>query len=137
MMTESPKYRLGIFYLLHNPSQLPSKLWSIMTSSSINFYLFKNTNYKLYTDLKEQLKPIEIDTAMKTEKYEAIYMPYIDGKQLEPIFVKMLPPPIQRTNIYNNEQLTIEHSKSYGRNVNEVRKEIMETELAMYDEKSA
>lgn len=134
MMTESPKYRLGIFYLLHNPSQLPSKLWSIMTSSSINFYLFKNTNYKLYTDLKEQLKPIETETAMKTEKYESIFLPYIDGKQLEPIFVKMLPPPIQRTKVYNNEQLTNDHSKVYGRDVNEVREQIMETELGMYNE---
>jgi hypothetical protein len=134
MMTESPKYRLGIFYLLHNPSQLPNKLWSIMTSSSINFYLFKNTNYKLYTDLKEQLKPIEVDTAMKTEKYECIYLPYIDGKQLEPIFVKMLPPPVKRTTVYHNELLTQNHSKLYGRNVMEVRKQIMETELGMYAE---
>jgi hypothetical protein len=134
MMTESPKYRLGIFYLLHNPSQLPNKLWSIMTSSSINFYLFKNTNYKLYTDLKEQLKPIEVDTAMKTEKYEAIFLPYIEGRQLEPIFVKMLPPPIKRTQVYNNDDLTQEHSKFYGRNVREVREQIMETELAMYSE---
>jgi hypothetical protein len=88
----------------------------------------------LYTDLKEQLKPIEVDTAMKTEKYEAIFLPYIEGRQLEPIFVKMLPPPIKRTQVYNNDDLTQEHSKFYGRNVREVREQIMETELAMYSE---
>lgn len=137
MMTESPKYRLGIFYLIHNPSQLPNKLWSIMLSSSINFYLFKNTNYKLYYDLKEQLKPIEIDTAMKTNRYESIFLPFVDGKQLEPLFVKMLPPPIKRMKSYNNEQLTIEHAKKYGVPVNEVREKIMEIELSMYNEKSA
>lgn len=137
MMTESPKYRLGIFYLIHNPSQLPNKLWSIMLSSSINFYLFKNTNYKLYFDLKEQLKPIEIDTAMKTEKYESIFLPFIDGKQLEPLFVKMLPPLIKRMKSYNNEYLTIEHSKQYGVPVDVVREKIMEIELSMYSEKSA
>ncbi|GIN22640.1 hypothetical protein [Siminovitchia fordii] len=134
MMTESPKYRLGIFYLLHNPSQLPNKLWQIMTSSSINFYLFKNTNYKLYSDLKEQLKPIEIDTAMKTEKYESIFLPFIDGVQLDPLFVKMLPPPNKRMEPYNNSHLTTEHSKQFGRCVKEVRKEIMEIETRMYEE---
>ncbi|TCJ00968.1 hypothetical protein [Cytobacillus praedii] len=134
MMTESPKYRLGIFYLLHNPSQLPNKLWSIMTSSSINFYLFKNTNFKVYNDLKEQLKPIEIETAMKTEKYESIFLPFIDGKSLDPLFVKMLPPPKKRMQLYNNEHLTIEHSKLYGRRVEEIRERIMEIEIGMYSE---
>jgi len=105
-----------------------------MTSSSINFYLFKNTNYKLYVDLKEQLKPIEVDTAMKTEKYEAILLPYVDGKQLEPLFVKMLPPPKNRMPVYDNENLTREHSQIYGRDVTEVREKIMETELGMYNE---
>lgn len=138
MMTESPKYRLGMFFLIHNPSQLPRKLWDIMTSSSINFYLFKNTNYKLYSDLEEQLKPIEISTAMKTEKYESILLPFIDGKQLEPLFVKMLPPPITRMKPFDNEHLTSEHSKYYGRKVEDVRKKIIEIELGIYgDEKTA
>lgn len=134
MVTESPKFRLSQYFLFHHPLQLPNKLWQILISSSVNMYLFKNTNYKLYSDLKEQLKPIEVDTAMKTEKYESIFLPYVEGRQLEPIFVKMLPPPKKRMKMYDNSHLTIEHSKLYGRNVEEVRQKIMEIELSMYAE---
>jgi hypothetical protein len=137
MMTEAPKYRLMCNWIIHNPYQLPQKLYEIMKSSSSNVFLFKNSNRRIYVDYMEQLKPIEIDTAMETEKWESLFLPFIDGKQLEPIFVKMLPPPKDRIKVYDNEYLTQEHSKFYGRNVNEVREKILETELAMYAEKTA
>lgn len=134
MMTEAPKFRLGQLYLFHSPFQLPNKLYEIMKSSSINWFLFKNTNYRFYMDLKEQLYPIEPDTAMKTEKYESIFIPYIDNTQIEPIFVKMLPPPKMRMKLNDNSELTIQHAKLYGRDVNEVREKIKEIELSMYSE---
>jgi hypothetical protein len=134
MMAECPKYRLCINWVFHNQHQLPSKLWEIMKSSSSNYFLFKNTNWKLYHELREQLQPIEVETAMKTEKYESIMLPFIDGKQLEPLFVKMLPPPKDRMKPYQNEHLTVEHSKYYGRPVVEVRERIIEIEMSMYNE---
>lgn len=138
MMAESPKYRLCINWIFHDSQQLPKKLWELMKASSSNYFIFKNTNRRMYVDLEQQLKPIEIDTAMKTEKHESIFIPFIDGKTLEPIFVKMLPPPIKRMKPFDNEYLTIEHAKLYGRSVTEVREKIMETEIGMYsEEKSA
>lgn len=134
MMAESPKYRLCLNWIFHNPNQLPTKLWEIMKSSSSTYYLFKNTNLKLYTDLKEQLQPIEIETAMKTEKYESIMLPFIDGKQLEPIFVKMLPPTKTRMKPYDNQHLINEHSKIYGVDVNTVREKLMKIEMSMYEQ---
>ncbi|MEK4907360.1 hypothetical protein [Niallia sp. FSL M8-0099] len=134
MMAECPKYRLCINWLFHNPNQLPDKLWNIMRSSSCNNFIFKNTNWKIYNDLKEQLLPIEVETAMKTNRYECIFMPFINGMQLDPFFVKMLPPPIKRGIRYSNCHLTEEHTKIYGTPVEKVRKRIMEIELAMYSE---
>jgi serine/threonine protein kinase len=134
MMTESPKYRLSCSFIIHNAYQLPQKLWEIMKSSSSNVFLFKNSNRRIYVDYSEQIKPIEVDTAMKTEKWESLFLPFIDGKMIEPLFVKMLPPPKDRLPVYNNNYLTQEHSKTYGRNVIEVREKIIETELAMYNE---
>jgi hypothetical protein len=134
IMTESPKFRLMSIWIIHDPYQLPHKLWEIMKASSSNVFLFKNSNRRIYVDFSDQLKPIEIDTAMKTEKWESIFLPFIDGKQLEPLFVKMLPPPKDRLQIYNNEKLTKYHSEFYGRNVNLVRDKIMEIELSMYNE---
>ncbi|MEK4824607.1 hypothetical protein NSS71_08610 [Niallia sp. FSL W8-0951] len=134
MMAECPKYRLCINWLFHNPNQLPDKLWNIMRSSSCNNFIFKNTNWKIYNDLKEQLLPIEVETAMKTNRYESIFMPFINGMQLDPFFVKMLPPPIKRGIRYSNCHLTEEHTKIYGTPVEKVRKRIMEIELAMYSE---
>src|SRR5690606_31344024 len=78
MMAECPKYRLCLNWIFHNPQQLANKLWEIMKSSSSTWYLFKNTNWRLYNEWKEQLSPIEVETAMKTEKYESIMLPFID-----------------------------------------------------------
>lgn len=134
MMAECPKYRLCINWLFHNPSQLPDKLWNIMKSSSCNNFIFKNTNWKIYNDLKEQLQPIEVETAMKTNRYESIFMPFINGMQLDPFFVKMLLPPVKRGIKYDNADITTKHTRKYGTPVEEVRKRIMEIELAMYSE---
>lgn len=137
MMVESPKYRLCLNWLFHDSVHIPKRLYELMKASSSNYFLFKNSNRRTYLDLENQLKPIEIDTAMKTEKWESIFIPFIDGKSLEPIFVKMLPPPKKRMKMYDNSNLTIEHAKIFGRNVEEVRERIMEIELSMYAEEKS
>lgn len=135
MMTESPKFRLAPCFAFHHPDMLGSReLWNVMQSASLNWFLYKNTNLGMYRSVEEQLKPIDIDMAMKTKQHESIFLPFVGGEQLTPIFVKMLPPPAKRQQMFDNSNLTSEHSKVYGKPVKEVRERIMEIEMSMYNE---
>lgn len=133
-VVECPKFRLSFMFAFHNTSslQISKGLWSVLQSASINFFLFKNTNFGVYRDMAEQLDPIPLDVAMKTEKYEAIFLPYIGGKQLTPIFVKMLPPPKQRKKMYNNSDLSLIHACKFGTSIHIVRERIRDREVEMY-----
>jgi hypothetical protein len=138
MMFEAPKYKLGMLMSLHNPSKISNTLWSMMQSASATMYLFKNTNYSVYRDLEAQLKPIELETAKNTQKFESIMIPYVDGKQLQPLFVRMIVPPIQRMKKLQNENVGKECHEQYGTNVNEITQYILEREMNLYkEEKSA
>lgn len=135
MMTESPKYRLAPCYAFHHPDMLGSReLWNVMQSASLNWFLYKNTNMGMYRSVEEQLKPIDIEMAMKTKQHETIFLPFVGGEQLTPLFVKMLQPPKKRQPMYDNSNLTIEHSKIYGMPVVDVRRRILEIETEMYAE---
>lgn len=133
-VVECPKFRLSFLFAFHNTSslQISKGLWTVLQSASINFFLFKNTNFGVYRDMAEQLDPIPLDVAMKTEKYESIFLPYIGGKQLTPIFIKMLPPPKQRKKMYANEELSKIHACQYGTPINIVKERIKEREVEMY-----
>lgn len=133
-VVECPKFRLSFLFAFHNTSslQISKELWSVLQSASINFFLFKNTNFGVYRDMAEQLAPISLDVAMKTEKYESIFLPYIGGKQLTPIFVKMLPPPKQRKEMYDNSELTELHACKFGTPINIVKERIIARETEMY-----
>lgn len=133
-VVECPKFRLSFLFAFHNTSslQISKGLWTVLQSASINFFLFKNTNFGVYRDMAEQLDPIPLDVAMKTEKYESIFLPYIGGKQLTPIFVKMLPPPKHRKKMYENVELSKIHACKYGTPINIVKERIKNREVEMY-----
>jgi hypothetical protein len=134
MLVECPKYRLSMLIAFHYPSPqfISDNLYQAIKAASINWFLFKNTNMKMYTSLQEQLHPITPVMAMKTEKYESIFMPFINGKQENPFFVKMLPPPSHRQEMYDNSDLTKQHSIKYGRPIKQVVEDIKDIELNMY-----
>lgn len=129
MMFEAPKYKLGLLMSLHNPSKISNSLWSMMQSASATIYLFKNTNYAVYKDLQEQLKPINIETAKNTERFESIVIPFVEGKQLQPIFVKMMKPPFMRM---KKEENSKDYQIEYGTDVNEIYTYILDRETSMY-----
>jgi hypothetical protein len=135
-VVECPKYRLSFLFAFHNTSsaQISRSLWEVLQSASLNFFLFKNTNFGVYRDMAEQLDPIPLEIAMKTEKYESIFLPYIGGKQLTPIFVKMLPPPKQRMKMYDNSNISEIHACQYGTSIHIVKERIKDRELEMYKE---
>lgn len=132
MMFEAPKYKLMILLSLHNPSKITSTLWSMMQSASATMYLFKNTNYGVYRDLQDQLKPIEIESAKNTERFESILLGYVEGRQLEPLFVKMILPPMQRLKKQDNDNVGENCQKLYATCKNEIVEYIKDREINMY-----
>lgn len=128
-MMEMPKYRLGFVLIFHTPEKIGRFLWDSIQSASVNYFLFKNTNINIYRQMQEQLKPFEIDICMKTEKYESIFVPFIEGKTLSPIFVKMLP-----VDEFNTGYRT-PHDHNYGTNIDEVEDYIYKREINMYEKK--
>lgn len=134
MIVECPKYRLGMLFAFHSPTpnQISKDFWETLKSSSLNYFLFKNTNEKVYSDMAQTLKPITSDMAMKTEKYESIFIPYVGGKQLEPFFMKMLMPPKERQKMFDNSNLTEEHKEKYGTHLKDVIGRVRDRELWMY-----
>lgn len=134
MIVEGPKYRLGMLFAFHAPTsnQISNNFWNTLRASSLNYFLFKNTNSRVYRDMEEQLAPIEVDVAMKTEKYESIFIPYVGGKQYEPIFVKMLKPPSLRQEMFDNSELTERHKVDYGTSIEKVKDRIREREMSLY-----
>lgn len=133
MLFEAPKYKLGCLLSIHNPSKISSSLWSMIQSASATIYLFKNTNFQVYRDLQEQLKPIDLETAKKTERFESIMIPFIEGKQLQPVFVRMLIPPMDRITKQKNEKYSAECQKTYGTDVKEIIEHIYQREISMYE----
>lgn len=136
MVVECPKYRLGMLFAFHapTPNQISDSFWNTLRAASLNYFLFKNTNMKVYKDMEEALKPIPIDVAMKTERFESIFIPYVGGKQHSPFFVKMLEPPYMRQEMYDNRDITEQHKIKYGTELRFIKERIRERELFMYRE---
>lgn len=128
-MMEMPKYRLGFVLIFHTPEKIGRFLWDSIQSASVNYFLFKNTNINIYRQMQEQLKPFEIDICMKTEKYESIFVPFIEGKTLSPIFVKMSP-----VDEFDTGYRT-PHDHNYGTDIDEVEDYIYKREINMYPKK--
>lgn len=138
-VVECPKFRLSFMFALHHDRQVSKDFWNVLKSASINFFLFKNTNFSVYKQMEEEINPIPLEVAMKTEKYESIFLPYIGGKQLTPIFVRMIPPPKQRMKMYDNGKLSQDHACKYGTPIDIVKERIRDREIEMYkkDEEEA
>lgn len=125
-MMEMPKYRLGFVLIFHTPRKIGSFLWDSIQSASVNYFLFKNTNIDVYRQMQEQLRPFDLDVCMKTEKYESIFMPFVEGKMLSPLFVKMLP-----VDNFDTTYRT-DYDKRYGTDIDEVEDYIYQREIGMY-----
>lgn len=132
MLVESPKYRFGLLMAFHDKSFISKELYSAIKSAALNWFMYKTTNKDMYESIKEELSPITIEMAMRTEKHESIFMPFINGRSETPFFMKMLPPPFMRMELKDNSFVSLECSKMYGVPVTEVLKTIKEKEISLY-----
>lgn len=136
MLRECPKWRLSMLFAIHDfsKSTIPKDLVDTMLSCSLNWHVFKNSNLNVYERMAHYLKPTyEPEDAMnQTAKYHSINLFFKGGDYGTPFMMKALQPVNERNKPYDNESITLKHSKQYGRTREEVEFEIFEREKVLF-----
>ncbi|MGM0904282.1 MAG: ATP-binding protein [Bacillota bacterium] len=123
IVLEGPKWRLAGIFAFHHFDLLKHGLDDDLISGGINWFLFANDNRKVFERLDSQLKPtFEVDLALMTEAYHAIFIGRFGGRRQNAIMMKALAPPSERIPQYDNSFLTKRHSRIYGREWREVER---------------
>lgn len=123
IVLEGPKWRLAGIFAFHHFDLLKYGLDDDLISGGINWFLFANDNRKVYERLDAQLKPtFDVDLALMTEAYHAIFIGRFGGRRQKAFLVKALAPPSARMEQYDNSFLTKRHARMYGREWREVER---------------
>lgn len=93
---ESRKWRVGYIWLFHEWAQIDDKLRKIVRSSLPHYHIYPSSK-STFTDLKEELKPFDLDDCMKLERWTAINIIRSGGKTITPFIARMTPPPSKRS----------------------------------------
>lgn len=126
LILESPKYRLGINLIFHTPNKIDKKLWECIQSASKGMFLFKNGNLGIFKELAEKLKPLDVESCLKIEKHECLFLSNIDKS--EPFFIKMKPTDKFDPNYHSQKQ-----TRKFGIPVKVVNDHVYKTEKWMYE----
>lgn len=135
LLVEGPKHKIAPIFIFHNFKQLPSDFVDILLSSSLNWHMFKNTNYNSYEKLASYLYPsFTPETAMNSTKRFHYIACWLDSSgEYQNSFMVKAPPMIgDRYQSLDNSWLTRKHSRLYGRKFEEVEEELTAN---MYEKK--
>lgn len=133
ILAEGPKYRLVPILIFHNFKQFKKHpgFVDVLKSSSLNWHIFKNTNEDVYKDLyqgylsKTFESHVEAFEATQAFQYIGVWL-NSEGDYYDPFVADALPLVTKRYETLDNSHLTEEHSKKYGRPIQEVLDEIKE-----------
>ncbi|AYP68781.1 AAA-like domain protein [Bacillus phage vB_BpsM-61] len=89
---ESRKWRIGYVWLFHEWAQIDQNLRKIMKSSLPHYHIYPSSKMT-YMDLKEELRPYDIDAFLKLKRWSAINVIRSGGSTIKPFICKMSPPP--------------------------------------------
>ena len=130
IFAEGPKYRFVPLLIFHNFKQFKKfpGFVDMMKSASLNWHIFKNTNEDVYKELFGYLSrtfetPLQAFEATKRFQYIGVWLSS-EGEYYDPFVADTLPLVGTRYPTKDNSYLTLQHSKLYGRNINEVLEEI-------------
>lgn len=93
---ESRKYRFAYVWMFHAWEHLSKDLAAIIQAAGPHYHLYSSSK-ATYRSLAEEIKPFEVEDAMKTPTYHAINVIRAGGNVVTPFMSKMLPPPSKRT----------------------------------------
>lgn len=131
IFAEGPKYRLAPVLIFHNFKQFKKfpGFVDIMKSASLNWHIFRNTNGDVYKELFQDYlsktfeTPTQAFEATKMYQYIGIWL-NSQGGYYDPFVADALPMVKDRYKTLDNSELTLKHSKIYGRPINEVLEDI-------------
>jgi hypothetical protein len=137
MLLEGPKYRMAPLFLYHNPDVTKElkELHNVIMSSSVNWHVFKNSNYKVYEDMEQYLLPtfLPAQAMSATERFHFISCWLGPNGQYQAPFMTKAPDLVsKRFTTMDNAALTVEHSKFYGRPIEDVLSYIQERQRMIY-----
>jgi len=127
LLAEGAKYKIAPVFLFHHFKQLPNDFVDILLSSSLNWHIFKNSNSKVYDNLKQYLQPtFEPEVAMNNTQRFSFIASWLDsnGEYQNPFMVKTPDLIGKRYKTQDNSFLTKRHSRIYGKSIDLVNKEI-------------
>jgi hypothetical protein len=127
LLVEGPKYHIAPVLMFHNFKLLPDAFVDILLSSSLSWHIFKNTNDSQYERLKNYLAPTfePKDAMAATPAYSFIASWLAPNGEYQPAFLCDAPSLVgKRHATRDNRHLTAEHSRKYGRPIDEVEKAI-------------
>jgi hypothetical protein len=89
---ESRKYRIGYIWMFHEWTQLDDKLRKVIKSALPHYHIYPSSK-STFNDLKEELKPFDLDDCMKLKRWTAINVIRTNGETVTPFVTTMTPPP--------------------------------------------
>lgn len=127
ILAEGPKYRFIPLFIFHNFSQFSdyNHFVKLLKSSSLNWHIFKNTNEDVYKELFGGYLSRTFDTPLQafesTKKFQYIGV-WLDsyGNYYDPFVADALKMVSDRYETKDNSHLTKNHSRKYGRPIQEV-----------------
>lgn len=139
ILPEGPKKRLIPLIIFHHFKQFRkfSGFVDVLKSSSLNWHIFKNTNEDVYKELFSYLNrtfesPQQAFEATKMYQYIGLFLDS-KGGYYDPFVADALPLVSKRYETKDNGYLTLEHSKKYGRPINEIIEEIKKRNREVMD----
>lgn len=126
ILVEGPKYRLAPILAFHHLGRghLSPALIDTLSSANISWHMFYNSNVQTYEKLREHIEPtFTPETAMQsTAQFHFVAAGWRDHEGLVqiPFMVKAPERVKDRWGFEDNEKITHEHSRKYGRSIEEV-----------------
>ena len=136
MIVESRKWRLGLIFMFHDWSQLPKNLAKIIKSAGPHYTLYSSSK-QTFKELEEEIKPFEVEEALKIKTHYAINVVKA-GNKYHQFLAEMAIPPLDkdgnswRHKLIDRANLTEKCSRKFGRKIDIVKDNIYQREKKIY-----
>jgi hypothetical protein len=140
MASEMRKWGLGVQMYFHSWEQIPNDVRKIMKDTGVNYSLFQ-TDKDTFKDLEQEFAPFDVEDFLELERFSCINR-ILCGGQWHVFISKCLEPAIDyknrkswRCEYIDRSKLTDKCHRRYGRNIEEVEKDLYERESILYNKK--
>ena len=94
-VVESRKYKVGYFWTFHYWEQIPTTFQKGIKNALPHYFLYPSSKLT-FKSLDEEIKPFELEDALKIKRWHALTLIRSGGEPLKPFVCKMAKPPAER-----------------------------------------